>query len=98
MRGDWKLLLSPSSGGWSFPPQEDSVIIKSYLKFNSIISRQIGETKNIYREKPEIVREIRDILIRYIRDGRSTPGAPQRNEGDQEWSDNLIENWMKITN
>ena len=99
-RGDWKLLLSPGSGGWSFPhPGEDAAILQSLPKIQLYnLKTDPGETNNVYRENPEVVREIRDILIRYIKDGRSTPGAPQRNEGGQEWSDNLIGYWMEITN
>lgn len=99
-RGDWKLLLSPSSGGWSFPrPGKDDTIIQTLPEIQLYnLKTDPGETNNVSKENPDIVREIRDIMIRYIRDGRSTPGIPQKNEGSPEWSDQLIEHWMRITN
>ena len=43
------------------------------------------ESKNVYAEHPEVVKKLRDILIRYVKDGRSTPGKPQRNDGPEVW-------------
>ena len=31
------------------------------------------ESKNVYQEHPEIVSELKDLLQKYIREGRSTP-------------------------
>jgi hypothetical protein len=31
------------------------------------------------------VQSLRQLLARYVRDGRSTPGAPQPNTGPQHW-------------
>jgi len=39
-----------------------------------------GETKNLAPEQPERVRELQALLEKLITDGRSTPGAPQRND------------------
>ncbi len=96
-RGDWKLLFSPSSGGWSFPrPGRDTAIIRTLPEIQLYnLKTDPEEVYNVYKENPGVVREFRDIMIRYIRDGRSTPGIPQKNEGDPEWGDKLIEDWMK---
>jgi arylsulfatase A-like enzyme len=44
------------------------------------LRQDLSERRNQYAEHPEIVRALRDLLEKYIRDGRSTPGAPQRND------------------
>ncbi|MDR2914422.1 MAG: arylsulfatase [Tannerella sp.] len=96
-RGDWKLLFSPSSGGWSFPrPGRDTAIIRTLPEIQLYnLKTDPEEAYNVYKENPGVVGEFRDIMIRYIRDGRSTPGIPQKNEGDPEWGEKLIEDWMK---
>jgi arylsulfatase A-like enzyme len=35
---------------------------------------------NLYAEQPEIVRTLKDLLEQYKRNGRSTPGTPQKND------------------
>lgn len=32
------------------------------------------KSRNVYLENPEIVKELKDLLQKYIREGRSTPG------------------------
>ena len=36
-------------------------------------------------------------MIRYIREGRSTPGVPQKNDGAEDWGEKLIQEWTNIT-
>lgn len=85
--GDWKLLLAPSSGGWSYPsPVKDTAYVKtlpSVQLYN--MKTDPEESKNVYAEHPEVVKKLRDILIRYVKDGRSIPGKPQRNDGPEVW-------------
>ena len=97
-RGDWKLLLSPSSGGWSYPrPGRDTAVIRTLPPIQLYnIKNDHEETKNVYSENPEIVRELRDMMIRYINEGRSTPGAAQKNDGREDWGKKLIDEWMEI--
>lgn len=85
-RGNWKLLMSPSSGGWSAPKPGDSEALKGLPCVQLYdMSTDQSETKNVQAEHPEIVRELKDLLIKYIEEGRSTPGKPQPNEGGNEW-------------
>ena len=42
-----------------------------------------GETKNLYREQPEKVKELELLMQEYIDRGRSTPGKPQMNDGEK---------------
>lgn len=86
-KGDWKLLLSPSSGGWSFPkPGTDDEVIKTLPLVQLYnMKEDPAETNNIYAEHPEIVKELKDLMVKYIKDGRSTPGTPQKNDGPEVW-------------
>ena len=40
----------------------------------------LPERRNLYGEHPEVVRGLKDLLEKYKRDGRSTPGAAQKND------------------
>jgi hypothetical protein len=44
------------------------------------MSKDIGERTNEYKSHPEIVARLTKLLEKYIADGRSTPGAPQKND------------------
>lgn len=98
-KGDWKLLLSPSSGGWSYPrPGRDTVIINELPKVQLYnLNTDPEEAKNVYSENLAITNELREIMIRYIREGRSTPGVPQKNDGAEDWGEKLIQEWTNIT-
>ncbi|MDR2473595.1 MAG: arylsulfatase [Tannerella sp.] len=79
--GEWKLLLAPSSGGWSYPrPDRDTTAIATLPEIQLYnIKNDPAETTNVYAEHPEVVDKLRNILNGYIRNGRSTPGKPQKN-------------------
>ncbi len=86
-KGEWKLLLSPSSGGWSFPkPGTDDEVIKT-LPLIQLYNMKTdpAEKNNVYAEHPEVVKELKDLMIKYVKEGRSTPGAPQKNDGPEVW-------------
>jgi hypothetical protein len=40
----------------------------------------IKEQHNVYKENPEVVKSLTALLQNYIDKGRSTPGAPQKND------------------
>lgn len=79
-KGEWKLLLSPSSGGWSYPrPGKDDKVIATLPPCQLYnMKTDPGETKNLCDEYPAIVNELKALMIKYINDGRSTPGIPQK--------------------
>lgn len=87
-KGDWKLLLSPSSGGWSFPkPGKDDEVIKTLPAVQLYnMKDDPSEINNVCAEHPEIVEDLKALMIKYIREGRSTPGIPQKNDGPEVWS------------
>lgn len=89
-KGPWKLLLTSTSGGWSEPKENFSKSTGCQL-YN--LDTDPKETTDISLIYPEIVKELREILKRYICEGRSTPGLPQKNDGESFWKQ--LE-WMKI--
>lgn len=81
-RGNWKLALCPGSGGWSAPRpgRDDESGLPSVQLFD--LSKDIGETTNLQDQHPELVKELTALLQGYLDTGRSTPGAPQKNDRD----------------
>ncbi|MEP2298039.1 arylsulfatase, partial [Algoriphagus sp.] len=85
-QGDWKLIMAKGSGGWSAPkpntPEEaDLPEVQLYD-----LASDPGETTNVYAENEEKVASLKALLIKYIKEGRSTPGAQQQNDKvEGEW-------------
>ena len=44
------------------------------------MAQDVGERRNLAAEKPELVKKLTALLEKYVADGRSTPGAPQKND------------------
>jgi trimethylamine:corrinoid methyltransferase-like protein len=44
------------------------------------MSKDIGERTDEYAKHPEIVDRLMKLLEKYVADGRSTPGAKQKND------------------
>jgi arylsulfatase A-like enzyme len=87
-KGDWKLIMCPGSGGWSFPsPGKNKNVIDTLPPFQLYnLKNDPSETSNIYAENKEKVIELKTLLEKYIKEGRSTPGVPQKNDAiDFEW-------------
>lgn len=92
-QGDWKLLLSASSGGWSAPTPTDTLALDSLPPIQLYnMKDDPSETINVEAEHPEIVSRLRALMAKYVREGRSTPGAPQKNDGEYPWKEL---DWMK---
>ncbi|GAB5555253.1 MAG: arylsulfatase [Saprospiraceae bacterium] len=80
-QGHWKLIMCPGSGGWSFPrPQNKAVIdtLPPVQLYN--LENDPGESTNLEAESPEKVKELKALLVQYIKEGRSTPGLVQKND------------------
>jgi arylsulfatase A len=80
-KGHWKLIMCPGSGGWSYPRPAD---VKELPDLPDIqlynLQEDPGETTNLQAEEKEKVSELKALLIKYINEGRSTPGQPQPND------------------
>jgi arylsulfatase A-like enzyme len=86
-KGDWVLIDSPTgddNGEKKGEPQwlKDQ---RGYTKhelpgelFN--LSDDASQRLNLYAERPKVVRELKSLLEKYKRDGRSAPGVPQKND------------------
>jgi len=92
-KGDWVLIALPGGddhGGTSgepnwlkikrgYPPDDSGPALYD-------LRHDLAERSNLYAEQPEVVRELKTLLEKYIRDGRSTPGKPQTNDVPVELS------------
>jgi arylsulfatase A-like enzyme len=85
-KGDWVLIDAPTGddNGARGEPQWLKTE-RGYTKhdqpgelFN--LRDDLGERRNFFAEKPELVRELKTLLEKYKADGRSTPGAKQTND------------------
>jgi len=78
-KGDWKLELCPGSGGWSEPRPKKAVKLGLPNIQLYDLSTDIAEKNNVYKKNPEKVKELYNLLMKCIDDGRSTQGVPQQN-------------------
>lgn len=87
-KGDWKLILCPGSGGWSKPKPEQAINLglPDIQLYN--LTTDIEEKTNLYKEYPDIVKELFDLLMKCIENGRSTTGENQPNDNSLKgnWS------------
>ncbi len=79
--GKWKLALARGSGGWSSPKENESDVNAPKAQLYDM-DADIGETTNLYLQRPEIVDELLSKLTADVNSGRSTSGAPSVNDID----------------
>jgi arylsulfatase A len=79
-QGDWKLELCSGSGGWGLPKpgSAQAKALPPVQLYN--MSADLGERTNEYANHPELVARLTKLLEKYVADGRSTPGPPQKND------------------
>jgi len=82
--GRWKLEMCPGSGGWSYPRPGDECKDLPPIQLYDL-EADIGELQNVFYEHPDVVARLTALLTRYVRDGRSTPGAAQQNWQGVRW-------------
>ncbi len=73
-QGKWKYIPAPGSGGWG-KGGDQSQPVQLYN-----LADDLGETNNLAAAMPEKIAEMKTLLEKLIADGRSTPGAPQKND------------------
>lgn len=79
-QGRWKLELCRDSGGWS-DPRPGSVKAQQLPPVQLYdMTADVSERGNLYKDHPEVVTRLTKLLEKHVADGRSTPGAPQRND------------------
>jgi arylsulfatase A-like enzyme len=78
-QGKWKFELCPGSGGWSAPrPGRDDTSKLPLVQLYDLAA-DVGEKNNLQGKHPEVVARLTKLLEKYVADGRSTPGAAQKN-------------------
>ena len=78
-KGSWKIIFGQKGGGFAGAP---GVGATGQLYD---LATDIGETQNLWNEKPELVAELTSTMTRLVSDGRSTPGAKQQNDVPVRW-------------
>ncbi len=72
--GSWKYIAANGSGGWG-KGGDPSQPVQLYN-----LAIELGETKNLAATMPDKVAEMQKLLEKLITEGRSTPGAAQKND------------------
>lgn len=78
-KGPWKLLLANASGGWTSPTEKQAPAGSSPGQLYNM-SADLGEKKNLYDLKPEMVASLLAHLENDIAQGRSTKGPKSEND------------------
>ncbi len=83
-RGNWKLVLWPGSGGWAYPRTEEEM--KGLPRFQLFdLEKDPSEKNNLINDHPDKAELLKELLIDYIKNGRSTTGRVQENDGPGNW-------------
>ena len=81
-KGKWKLCMCPGSGGWSQPKPHLALKDKSLHPVQLYdLEADPGEKNNLAQKHPDQVKSLMKLLRTTIKNGRSTPGEPQKNDG-----------------
>ena len=81
-QNNMKLCLTPGSGGWSDPKPNTPAAAKLAAVQLYDLAADRAETTNLEFDREPEVKALTVLLEKFIADGRSTPGAPQRNSVD----------------
>lgn len=85
-KDDWKLILWPGSGGWSYPNTEEELRrLPLFQLYN--LKEDPSEERNLVHLYPEKVNELKKLLEKYVRNGRSTTGESLENDGPERWAE-----------
>ncbi len=75
-RDNWKLILASGSAGWTAPARIKGGPVAQLYD----MSADVGETKNLYLEKPELAKSLLTALEKDVTSGRSTDGPASKND------------------
>ena len=90
-RGKWKLTLCPGSGGWS-APRPNNARKNQNLPLVQLhdLDSDPAEKNNLQSKHPKLVIELVETLAKAIKNGRTTPGPNQANEGHPKTFDKRL--------
>ena len=77
-RGPWKLIFGKGSGGWTKGKDEHPAQLYN-------LEEDLGETVNLYAQRPKIVAELTKLMRQIVTDGRSSPGKKSKNDVVVKW-------------
>ncbi|MEN8863791.1 MAG: arylsulfatase [Lentimonas sp.] len=80
-QGKWKLLLAKGSAGWTGPKENALKGAPKAQLYN--MEKDPGETTNLYETNPEVVARLLAQLEADVFNGRSTEGAPSKNDTEE---------------
>lgn len=81
-KGPWKLILSAKSGSnWGGVPGVPPINTPAKVVQLYNLADDPGETRNLEDSHPNKIKELIDDLAKAFREGRTTPGTNQSNEG-----------------
>jgi hypothetical protein len=67
-------------------PKDEAALKQGLPKFQLYnMSDDPGETTNLYDSHPEVVQQLTLLAKEIVTQGRSTPGAPQANDTENNW-------------
>lgn len=81
----YKLIMCPGSGGWTSPKPSAKLWKGLEDKGEQTVqlydmTKDLGEQNNLAADMPEKVKSIKELLKKQVEEGRTTPGAIQKND------------------
>ena len=86
-KGDYKVVFSPGSGGWSYPNKNMNKAIYDTLPKVQLynMKKDVAEKNNLESKNPKLIKKYRKELLKIINEGRSTAGKKLNNDKVDEW-------------
>ena len=91
-KGKWKLIFTPGTGLQQGKLPDFSAFSGEAVFQLYDMENDIGETRNLHAQNPEVARELKQLLLDSIDQGRSTPGPKLTN--DAPWPDRYMQ-WRR---
>ena len=82
-QGDWKIIFGQAGGGFGGGAAKAEANPPRLQLYH--LATDLGETKNLAAEKPELVATLTSAMEKLVREGRSTPGTAQTNDVPVNW-------------
>ena len=79
--GKWKAIFGKGQGGFG---QIKEPVPKDPIQLYDL-EADVRETTNVVGDHPDVMKRLGKLMAKYVTDGRSTPGARQKNEGAAHW-------------
>ena len=82
-QGNWKLMLDARGGSQRWNPKDERFDKTNEVLLFYVVSDP-SETTNVVDQNPEMVENLKKELAHIIKTGRSTQGAPQASDHNEE--------------